>query len=145
MRPHARLILIICLFFLARWEPRTCAADDIPGVTITPVASTSTTADGQPIQVPAHPQVVVSRFEIAPGAALPMHQHPYPRYGYVLAGALEVTVLGGEAYRYRAGDFMPEVIGQWHSGKNIGTTPVQLLVIDQVVAGKSNTIFKTDD
>ena len=118
------------------------AAEQIPGVTISPLVSTTATADGQRIEVPAHPQVVVSRFEIAPGAILPVHQHPYPRYGYVLAGTLEVTVLGGQTYRYQAGDFMPEVIKQWHSGKNVGAVPVQLLVIDQVVPGQSNTIFQ---
>ena len=118
------------------------AGEQITGVSITPVLSTITTADGQPISVPAHPQVVVSRVEIAPGAILPMHQHPYPRYGYVLSGTLEVTVLGGQTYRYQTGDFMPEVIKQWHSGKNVGDTPVSLLVIDQVVPGESNTILR---
>jgi len=139
MRRDAPLVFILVVLILA---PRAHAAENIPGVTITPILSTTTTADGQPIEVPTHPQVVVSRFEIAPGAALPMHQHPYPRYGYVLSGTLEVTVLGGQTYRYKAGDFMPEVVKQWHSGKNVGAVPVQLLVIDQVVPGQSNTIFQ---
>lgn len=142
MRLYARFILSICLLMALCWQPCAFAAEDIAGVAITPVASTTTTADGQPIEVPPHPQVVVSRFEIAPGAALPMHKHPYPRYGYVLAGTLEVTVQGGRTYHYQAGDFMPEVIGQWHSGKNIGEETVKLLVIDQVAPGQTNTIFE---
>jgi quercetin dioxygenase-like cupin family protein len=117
-------------------------ADEIPGVTVTPLISTTTTASGQTIEVPVRPEVVVSRFEIAPGVALPIHRHPYPRYGYVLSGTLEVTVSGGKTYRYRAGDFMTEVINQWHSGKNVGDTTVRLLVIDQIVPGHSNTITR---
>ena len=71
-----------------------------------------------------------------------MHEHPYPRYAYVLSGTLEITVLGGKTYRYKAGDFIAEVIRQWHTGRNIGDTPVRLLVIDQVVPGHSNTVFR---
>ena len=36
-------------------------------------------------------QVVVSSYEIAPGAVLPVHKHPFPRYAYVQAGHLRVT------------------------------------------------------
>ena len=71
-----------------------------------------------------------------------MHKHPYPRYGYVLSGTLEVTVSGGKTYRYKAGDFMAEVVNTWHTGKNVGDTTVRLLVIDQVVPGHSNTIVR---
>ena len=44
-----------------------------------------------------------------------MHEHPYPRCAYVLSGTLEVAVLGEKTYRYKAGDFIAEVIGQWHN------------------------------
>ncbi|HTR63022.1 MAG TPA: cupin domain-containing protein [Candidatus Binataceae bacterium] len=106
----------------------------------TPLLSTDTTASGRRIQVPPHPQVIASRLEIAPGAKLPMHEHPYPRYAYVLSGTLEVTTADGKVSRYHAGDFFTEVIGQCHSGRDAGDQPVQLLLIDQVVPGKSNTV-----
>jgi quercetin dioxygenase-like cupin family protein len=112
-------------------------------VIITRLSSTRTTASGQPIEVPVHPEVVVSRYEIAPNAALPIHEHPYPRYAYVLSGTIEITVLGGKTYRYRTGDFIAEVIGQWHSARNSGDSPVRLLVIDQVAPGHSNTLFRS--
>ncbi|MGO9061873.1 MAG: cupin domain-containing protein, partial [Candidatus Binataceae bacterium] len=76
--------------------PAALGADQMPAVTITPLLSTKTTASGQPIDVPVHPEVVVSRYEIAPNASLPMHEHPYPRYAYVLSGTLEITVVGGK-------------------------------------------------
>src|SRR5262249_48832410 len=120
------------------------AAENPPGMSIVPISSTTTTASGQPIVVPAHPEVIASIYEIAPNAKLPIHEHPYPRYTYVLSGTLEVTVLGAQTYRYQAGEFFAEVIGQWHTGRNIGNAPVKLLMIDQVVAGRSNTILQSE-
>jgi quercetin dioxygenase-like cupin family protein len=119
-------------------------ADQVPAVTITPILVTKTTAIGQPINVPVHPEVVVSRYEIAPNAALPMHEHPYPRFAYVLSGTFEIMVLDGKTYRYKAGDFIAEVIGQWHTSRNTSDTPVRLLVIDQIVPGHSNTVLRSD-
>ena len=132
------------LILFALGLPAALAADQIPAVTITPLLSTKTTASGQPIDVPVQPEVVVSRYEIAPNASLPMHEHPYPRYAYVLSGTLEITVLGGKTYLYKAGDFIAEVIGQRHTARNTGDTPVQLLVIDQVVPGHSNTVLRSE-
>ena len=138
-------ITVVALTLLALGLPAPLHADQKSAVTVTPLLSTKTTASGQPIDVPIHPEVVVSRYEIAPNATLPMHEHPYPRYAYVLSGALEVTVFGGKTYRYKAGDFIAEVIGQWHTGRNTGDTPVRLLVIDQVVPGHSNTILRSEN
>ncbi len=113
-------------------------------VVVTPLLSTTVTASGQPIVLPQKDaQVVVSTFEIAPGASLPVHMHPYPRYGYVLAGTLRVTdTETGKSAVYKAGDFIVETIGQWHQGSNIGAEPLKLLVIDQVEKGQSNTVLR---
>ncbi|TIV71280.1 MAG: cupin domain-containing protein, partial [Mesorhizobium sp.] len=43
---------------------------------------------------------------------------------------------------YKTGDFIVEMIGQWHQATNIGTDAVKLLVIDQVEQGAKNTILK---
>ncbi len=113
-------------------------------VVITPIASTNVTAAGQPIVLPgANAHVVASMFEIAPGAALPVHKHPYPRYGYVLAGTLRVTdAETGTSTDYKAGDFIVEMIERWHRGSNTGTETVRLLVIDQVEGDAPNTLLK---
>jgi quercetin dioxygenase-like cupin family protein len=137
-------ITVAALILFALSLPAELRANQIPAVTITPVLSTKTTASGQAIDVPVHPEVVVSRYEIAPNADLPMHEHPFPRYAYVLSGTLEIIVLGGKTYRYRAGDFIAEVIGQWHIGRNTSDTPVRLLVIDQVILGHSNTVLRSE-
>ena len=109
-------------------------------VIVTPVLTTDMTASGQPIVLPSKDvQLIVSTYEIAPGAALPAHRHPFPRFGYMLAGSLRVTNLEtAKSDDYKAGDFIPEAIGQWHQGSNIGDGPAKLLVIDQVEKGQLN-------
>ncbi|TIO40868.1 MAG: cupin, partial [Mesorhizobium sp.] len=53
-------------------------------VVVTPLASKTTTASGQPIKLPQkNVEVQVSAYQIAPGATLPVHKHPFPRYAYV--------------------------------------------------------------
>lgn len=112
-----------------------------PKVVVRPLASTTVTAAGQPIMLPQkNAQVLVSSYEIPAGATLPVHRHPFPRYAYVLGGTLEVTnVETGKSNIYKAGDFVVEMIGQWHQATNRGAEPVQLLVIDQVEEGAQNT------
>ena len=113
-------------------------------VVVTPLASTTVTASGQPITLPQkNAQVLVSSYEIPPGATLPVHKHPFPRYAYVLAGNLQVTnVDTGKSNTYKTGDFIVEMIGQWHQGANIGAEPVKLLVIDQVEEGMPSTVLR---
>ena len=44
----------------------------------------------------------------------------------------------------RIEQIIAEVIGQWHTGRNTGDTPVRLLVIDQIVPGHSNTVLRSE-
>jgi quercetin dioxygenase-like cupin family protein len=116
------------------------AASDFSGdgddVVVTPVARVTSTMSGQPILLPAeNPELAVSIFEVAPGAALPQHRHLYPRYGYILSGHLRVrNAETGVTYDFHAGDFAVEAYGQWHSGENPGDVPLKLLVMDLVPA-----------
>ena len=113
-------------------------------VVVTPLASRTTTASGQPITLPQkNVEVIVSTFEIAVGATLPVHKHPFARYAYVEAGTLKVTnVETSKSNTYKTGDFIVEMIGQWHQATNIGDGPVKLLVIDQVEQGAKNTVLR---
>lgn len=113
-------------------------------VVVTPILKTAETVSGQPIVLPQKDvQVLVSTYQIAPGATLPEHKHMYPRYGYVLEGIVQVTnAVTGKSNVFKAGDFIVESIGQWHKGANIGTTVAKLLVIDQVEKGQSNVILQ---
>ncbi len=123
------------------------SAGEEGAVKVTPLFTGAATAAGQPILLPSGPvHVILSRYEIAPGAVLPVHRHPYQRYAYVEAGTLRVTnAETGEAATYHAGDVVVEMVDRWHSGANIGTDTVKLLVIDQVPPDKSNTILKDPD
>jgi quercetin dioxygenase-like cupin family protein len=119
------------------------AAED-RAVVATPVLTSTVTATGQPIVLPReNPQVRVVTLDIAPGAVLPEHKHPYPRYGYVLAGTLRVTNTDtGTSMVYGVGDFIIEAVDQWHRGASIGSEPVRLLVIDQVAGGQANVVTR---
>lgn len=120
-------------------------ADDAkPAVVVTPILTTDETATGQPIQLPQNDAaLVVATYEIAPGAVLPEHKHPYPRYAYVLQGTLEVNnTEAGKVVVYEKGGFVVEAVGQWHKGTNIGTDPVILLVIDMTEKDQKNLVMK---
>lgn len=113
-------------------------------VVVRPVLSATTTSSGQPIILPQKDaQVIVSTYEIPPGAVLPKHKHPFPRYGYVQAGTIEVTnVDTGKTESFKTGDFILEAVDQWHFGANKGKVPVKLLVIDMVEKGAANTVLQ---
>jgi quercetin dioxygenase-like cupin family protein len=116
-------------------------AQEPPRIKATPVVKATATMADQPLVFPAEkPQVVVAMTEFAPGAATPRHKHPSLRYVYVLEGTLTVEMEGGMSHTYPAGSFIVESIDQWHLGKNAGTTPMKILVIDQVVEGRSNVV-----
>lgn len=113
-------------------------------ITVTPIRSTTVTSTGQPITLPQkNVEAATSIFEIAPGAKLPVHKHPFARYAYVLGGTLQVTnVDTGQSDTFNTGDFIVEMIDQWHTGANIGADPVKLLVIDQIEKGTPVTVVK---
>lgn len=110
---------------------------------VTPLLSTQETAAGQPIVPPSKDvRVIASQFDIAAGARLPVHKHPYPRYAYVVQGTLQVTdVETGSETTYRAGDVIVEMVDRWHFGANVGTDPVRLIVFDQVEGDAKHTIL----
>lgn len=115
-----------------------------PPVVVTPVVSTITTAGGQPILLPSGAaRVIVSTYVIAPGAKLPIHRHRYPRYAYVLQGRLRVTdTHTNRTFNYKQGDFVIEVLNDLHFGVNPGSTPLRLLVIDNVPKAVTNNVSR---
>jgi quercetin dioxygenase-like cupin family protein len=111
-----------------------------PDAAITPIFSSSTTANGRPLIFPQNqPQVRASIYEIPSGATLPEHRYFHLRYGYVLSGTLRVTYTEvGADHLYESGDFIIEATGQWHKAATVGPDPVRLLVIDQAEKGENN-------
>lgn len=119
-------------------------AHALEGVTVTPLHDLTETGSGEPITLPKNDiHVIVSTYDIAPRATLPIHKHPFARYGVVQSGSLEVTNDDTDESRiYKAGDFIVEMIDRWHRARNVGDDPVRLLVIDQVEGTVNNTILK---
>ena len=134
-------LLAICASFTAAHALDSGAAAP---VVVTPVKTTAVTSTGQPLVLPQkNVEVSASIYDIAPGATLPVHKHPFARYAYVLAGTLQVTnVDTGKSDVFKTGDFIVEMIDQWHRGSNIGADPVKLVVIDQIEAGAEATVLK---
>jgi quercetin dioxygenase-like cupin family protein len=131
------------IFCLALCTSLLHAQENAP-VIVKQVTSASVNASGQPIRLPqGNVQVLVSTYDIAAGASLPEHMHPFPRYAYVLAGTLRVTNTDmGEDREYKLGDFILEAVGQWHKATTVGAEPVKLLVIDVIEQGKNNVMLK---
>jgi quercetin dioxygenase-like cupin family protein len=116
--------------------------DTARDIVVTPLLSTAVTSSGQPIVLPKmDATVIVSTYEIAAGAKLPEHKHPYPRYGYLLTGELRITNTDtGKAQTFKSGAFIVEAIDQWHYAESVGAEPVKLLVIDQVEHEAANIV-----
>ncbi len=123
--------------------PLSATAKD-PAVQKELLLDTTQTVTGQPIAMPAQPRLQVTRLTIDPGAGLPVHKHPYPRYAYILKGEIEVTIEGRKPHLYHAGEFIPEVIDGWHFGTNHGQQPVELLVIDHTPQDVTSNIIVKD-
>lgn len=113
-------------------------------VVVTPILSTTTTVSGQPIVLPqGDVEFVSAMYEVQPGATLPAHKHPFPRYGYMLSGSLSVTNLAtGRTIDFEPGDFIVEATDQWHAARSTGSEPVRLLVIDLVEQGQGNVVLR---
>jgi quercetin dioxygenase-like cupin family protein len=104
----------------------------------------ATTWTQQPIQWPADCAAVFSRLTIAPGTSLPVHRHPYPRYGWLVQGEIEVVQPEtGRRRILKAGEVIAESIGEWHFGQTLGKEPVIFTLLDIVPRGTaSNTVVR---
>jgi quercetin dioxygenase-like cupin family protein len=122
------------------------ANDAAQPVKVTPMLTTMTTSSGQPIVMPqGEVQMTVSTYEIAPGAKLPEHKHPYPRFGFVQTGTLRVTNVETEKTEtFKQGSFILEAVDQWHKAENIGSDAATLLVIDVMPKGATSTVLKAN-
>jgi quercetin dioxygenase-like cupin family protein len=101
------------------------------------------TVTGQPIVVPAEPDVVVSIATFQPGKGIPEHKHLYPHLVYVLDGELTVTnTETGKTFTVKKGEFTAEMENTWHYGTNNGKEPTRLLVIDEVPQGTETNMVK---
>jgi quercetin dioxygenase-like cupin family protein len=111
---------------------------------VTRLLTAAVTAAGQSIVLCLNPaRIVVSIYEIAAGARLREHKHPFVRHAYVLTRTLRVTnTETGNSNVSEAGDFIIEAIGQWHQAVKLDDRPLKLLVTDQHSGQKSNVVMR---
>jgi quercetin dioxygenase-like cupin family protein len=129
-----RFCLALCFLIAA-----TLSASTQEKIVVTMLLKTDITADGQKIVLPTGATEVTAMIvDLPAGVDTGWHEHPYPRYGYIMSGAVTVENESGQRQTYRAGSFVIEQVGAFHHGTT--TEPTRLLVIDQNEAGKGNQI-----
>ena len=108
----------------------------------TPVLQSGITAGGTSIAYPKtdSAEVTAVMLDIGPGGETGRHMHPYPTFVYVLEGAIDVEMDGGEVQSHKAGDSFLEVVNTWHNSKNKRATPAKVLVVFAGVHGKPNVV-----
>ena len=132
-------ILITLVVLLGVSRP-AAALDPTAAIRVTPLLKTTTSWNGRPLAYPAgQAEVTALQIEIAPGAETGWHEHPVPSFGLVLAGELEVTLKDGQVKRLHAGDALAEVVDTPHSGRNVGSEPVKLIVFYAGAVGQPLT------
>ncbi|MCD9018016.1 cupin domain-containing protein [Parachryseolinea silvisoli] len=90
------------------------------------------------------PQVTILKITIPPHTALKTHKHPVINAGVVLKGELTVSTETGESMLIKAGEPIVELVNIWHSGKNDGNEPVELIVFYAGIEGTPITVPKGD-
>jgi quercetin dioxygenase-like cupin family protein len=143
-----RKYLVTLLLFFALGVPYFAVAGDYAsGVEASLILKTTTTTGHYPAKYlnTEKPEITVMKVEIKPGAETGWHSHSVPLYAYVLEGDLTVEARGGNAYNFAAGDAIVEMVNVPHNGKNLGKTPVVLIVFYTGETGTPNTLETPPD
>jgi quercetin dioxygenase-like cupin family protein len=136
-----KLFCVIGLLLLLSGNVR---AEDINAVKVDVLAKSISSWDGGVLPNYAHgqPEITILRITIPPGVQLPLHQHPVINAGVLLSGELTVVTEDNETLHLKAGDSIVEVVNKWHSGKNEGNIPAEIIVFYAGITGKPITINK---
>lgn len=131
----------ICVVCLLGIPFHALALEETAAVKVTPLLKTETSWNGKPIVYPAgNAEITGLMIEIAPGGETGWHLHPVPSFGVILEGTLEVTLKDGQARRFQVGEAIAEVVDTFHNGRNVGTTPVRIVVFYAGATGKALTV-----
>ncbi len=115
------------------------------GVEVTELANSSREWDGQtlPRYPSGQPQIKVLKITIPSGVRLPLHWHPVINAAVVLKGALTLELLDGSSHTFHQGEALVEVVNTVHTGRALGTEPVELVVFYAGVEGSPTTVLTT--
>jgi quercetin dioxygenase-like cupin family protein len=135
MKPHCSRFVPICIAALVPFAAQ--AIEPSQTVKVTQLLKTTQSWNGAPIRYPEGQAEITSlMIEIAPGGETRWHEHPVPSFGLLLEGSLEVSLADGRKKLMKAGEALAEVIATAHNGRNVGTTPVKLIVFYAGAVGK---------
>jgi quercetin dioxygenase-like cupin family protein len=120
------------------------ALEPSAAIKTTTLMKTSSSWDGTPIAYPSgQAEITGLLVEIAPGGETGWHLHPVPSFGVLLEGELEVRLKDGAVRRLKPGDTLAEVVNTLHNGRNVGTTPLKLVVFYAGVVGQPLSVKET--
>lgn len=105
------------------------ALEESASIKASTILKTETSWDGQPIEYPSGKAEITGMVvEIAPGGETGWHSHAAPSFGILLEGELEIELKSGAVKHLKSGEALAEVVNTLHNGRNIGSTPVKLVV-----------------
>ena len=112
------------------------------GFDAAPVLKKSETISGQPIGYPItkNPEVSSVLVTIKAGGESGRHKHPVSPHIYVIEGQVTIEFDDGKRQRFKAGEAFLEAVDTWHNAKNLGKTPVKMLVVFFGEKGQKNLI-----
>ena len=133
-------ILVVTLLTLTVSLPASAYAQK--GFKATPILTKSKTITGQSIRYPdtRSPEITSVVVEIQSGGESGRHKHPVSPQIYVLQGEVTIEFDDGKSQSFAAGKAFIEAVDTWHNAKNLGDTPVKMLVVFFGEKGKKNLI-----
>ena len=133
-------IAFATFFLLSLAHNTTLAIEASKSITVTPLLKTTTSWNGAPLAYPnGQAEITGMLVEIAVGAETGWHLHAVPSFGMILEGSLEVLLKDGSNKLLQPGDALAEVVNTWHNGRNIGDTPVKIVVFYAGAVGSQLT------
>ncbi|MGI9330817.1 MAG: cupin domain-containing protein [Gammaproteobacteria bacterium] len=133
------LVLLGCGGTLSATEP----ASDESLPTAETLLQTTTSWDGGSISYPAGlAQVTAVRMTMTAEQIAPLHCHPVPTLGVMLAGRLQVETATGQTTVFAPGDPVVEVMNTWHRGRVV-EGPVEFIVFYAGAEGINNTVLQS--
>jgi quercetin dioxygenase-like cupin family protein len=79
---------------------------------------------------------VTARAEFAPGPSAGLHRHPGEEFGYIVEGAIALSVDGRSTVTLKPGDVFFIAAGVAHDGRNVGETKAALVSVFFAEDGK---------
>ncbi|HEX4971358.1 MAG TPA: cupin domain-containing protein [Steroidobacteraceae bacterium] len=145
MTAHLRSRTVLICMAAALLPFAANAIEPSATVKVTPLLKTKQSWNGAPIQYPeGQAEISALMIEIAPGGETNWHEHPVPSFGMLLEGTLEISLPDGKKKLMKAGEALAEVIATPHNGRNVGTTPVKLIVFYAGAVDKQLTVPRPD-